>query len=177
MQTKPKANSVLTHEVSGDAILFKVKDAGELMLDCSKLSEGVKGKALIHGLIQRISDRAAMSRNTSTGLAASPLDKLASMRELVEFYETGTEEWALPRKAGAVGVSLETGFLITALCEVYPERTKEQVSEWVGKRSKEERWALSQSEKLKVIIERLRGEEVVKVDAESLLSELGDEGL
>lgn len=174
MQTKPKSNSKITHEVEGEVILFKVKEAGDIMLDMSKLSPEVKAKALIHGLIQRVSDRAAILRDPKHGTTASPLVKFEAMKELVDWYETGTVEWAMTRKGGAVGPSLETQFLITALGEVYPAKTQDELTEWVGKRSKEDRLALAQSEKLKVIIDRLRAEATVSVDSEALLSELGE---
>lgn len=172
METKKRLNSVLTHQVEGQVITFKVKDAGELMLDVSRLSSAVQSRAMLHGLVQRISDRAAIPRDTTTGLAVSPQEKFENMKVLVDWYETGTEEWSLPKRAGAVGPSMETQFLISALCEVYSTKSREELTAWVGKRSKEDRLALSQSEKLKVIIERLRGEMVGEVDAEGLLSEL-----
>lgn len=173
MTTKPKSNSVITTKVEGGVITFQVKDAGELLLDTSRVSESNRSRAMLHGFVQRVSDRAAISRNTETGLPATPSEKLAAMKELVEFYETGTEQWAMTRSGGG-GVQLDTQLLVKALGEIYPERTEEQLSAWVRKRSSAERVALLMSEKVKPIVERLREGLGKGVDSEGLLAELAE---
>lgn len=178
MNAKAKSNSVITTQVDGNVIIFKVKDTGEAMLDVTKISPQVSQRAMLHGLIQRVSDRAAISRNAETGLPASPVDKLSAMRGLCEFYETGTEQWAMERSGGVGGPSNDTLLLVKALRELYPSRTEEQLSEWLKKRSKADKAALMASESIKPIVERLRAEQGAGVDAEGLLNELSgmDEG-
>ena len=93
MQTKAKGNSVITHALDGDKITFTVLGAGAVVMDTTKLADAIMQRAAIHGLIQRISDAAALGRDPDTGRSASPMDKLSAMTELVAYYETGTEEW------------------------------------------------------------------------------------
>ncbi len=93
MQTKAKGNSVITHALEGDKITFTVLGAGAVTMDTEKLHDDIMQRAAIHGLIQRISDAAAIGRDPETGRSASPAEKLAAMTELVAYYETGTADW------------------------------------------------------------------------------------
>ncbi len=98
MQIKAKGNSVITHSVEDLAdgnltVAFNVLGAGSVVLDTSKLHDKIMQHAAVHGLIQRISDAAAIGRDQETGRSASPMDKLTAMTELVSYYETGTEDW------------------------------------------------------------------------------------
>ena len=85
MQRKPKSNSALTTSEEGGVITFRVLKAGPtnehgqptdavLTLDTAALSDEVRRAAMIHGLVQRIADRAALSRSTETGRSASPVE-------------------------------------------------------------------------------------------------------
>lgn len=174
MQTKAKSNSVVTHSLSeGGALVFTVKDAGTLVFDFRKASAQCREQAERHGWIQRISDAAALSRDTATGKPAAASEKLAAMRKLVEHYETGTAAWRMAQSAGGVG-ALDKGLLVRALREIYPERTEEQLQAWVEKRTAQERAALMASEKIKPLVERYRAEQGAGVDADGLLGELSE---
>lgn len=100
---KKRANAVVTVGQEGAVLVFKVHGAGETRLDLNALSVAVKDRAMLHGLIQRVSDRAAISRNPENGQAATPQDKLARMQALVDWYNTGTGEWSPTRPAGGSG--------------------------------------------------------------------------
>ena len=131
--TKIKSNSTVTTIVDGGQILFSVIGAGSVTLDTAKVSQVVKDLATMHGFKQRISDRAAISRNPETGLAASPQDKLEAMKELVEFYHLGGEDWSM-RKAG--GERQTGGLLVQCLIALYADKTPERVREYVKGLSK-----------------------------------------
>jgi hypothetical protein len=95
MQPKAKENSVITSDyddVKG-ALIFTVLGAGTIELTIDRLSQSVRDWAMIHGLVQRISDKAAKGKNPHTGLPATPADKFAAMKALADHYLTGTEEW------------------------------------------------------------------------------------
>lgn len=168
MQSKPKSNSVITHEVRGTEIVFAIKEAGTLVLNTDALSESVRSRAMIHGMIQRISDAAAISRDTETGLPATPADKLARMKKLVEHYESGSPEWSIRREASESG----GGLLFRALCKkfatVEPEKLREKIAGW----SKSEQNAVLNSAEIKPIADELRAESGKNVDAGKLLAEL-----
>jgi hypothetical protein len=173
MQTKPKSNSVITHKVEGEVITFAVKDVGELMFDTTKVSEAVGNRAKIHGLIQRVSDAAAMSRAAADGelipVAELNKRKFEAMRKLVEHYESGTEEWTL-RSAGGGGTG--EGILIQALALMYPEKTREALSAFVGKLKPVERTKLLNSDKVRPFAEQIRAELAKGIDAEEMLGAL-----
>lgn len=104
MQNKGKTNSVVTHAlVAGGVIEFTVKGAGSFRLDPNALSQAVRDRAMLHGLIQRVSDKAALGRDPVTGLPASPQDKLDRMRALAEFYMEGGDAWSPDREASGEG--------------------------------------------------------------------------
>lgn len=119
MQTKPKSNSVVTHELHTDIgqVIFKVVGAGEFTLDTTKISEAIRSRAMLHGLIQRISDAAAIGRDPATGkpVADAPQLKLANMRRLADHYMSGSEFWTVPREP-STGPGLDR-LILAAVCE------------------------------------------------------------
>lgn len=112
-----RANAVVTTTQEGNVLVFKVHGAGETRLDLAKLSAGVKDRAMLHGLVQRVSDRAAISRNPENGQAATPQDKLARMQALVDWYNTGTGEWSPTRTAGG-GKAKGVNPVVEAVAEI-----------------------------------------------------------
>lgn len=130
MNDKRKSNSVVTHSLEGNLLQFNVKGAGEFTLDMAKLHPDVLAKAAIHGLIQRISDRAAIDRDGDTGLPASAESKMARMRLLAEHYMSGSAEWStrIASEKDSGGITIEA------------------VSAWKGKSASEVRvWVESKS--------------------------------
>ena len=101
MTSKKRANSVVS-VATDDAgnITWTVEGAGAVMLHRSKLSAAFLGLATTHGLIQRGSDRAALSRDEKTGQPASPADRLARIRSWVEHAESGTDSWRMNSERG-----------------------------------------------------------------------------
>ena len=127
----------------------------------------------MHGLKQRVSDAAALSRNATTGKSATPEEKRVAMSELIEHYNSGTADWNRARRAGARATrDSDAVMLLAALARLYPERTEEQLKTWVEKRSKADRAALMLSEKIKPIIEELREAQGASADANDLLMDL-----
>lgn len=179
MQTKPKSNSTITHDVAGQTIIFRVHGAtqvaedgketkplvGELRLDMQRLHAAVTARAAIHGMIQRVSDAAAISRDEESGKPATPEEKLGAMRELVEHYMSGTAEW---RRTG----TSEGSYLLQALCVLKPDKTREQVAEWLKKLSRAQRSALSAQTAVAAEIQKIRAAAGTAVDGDELLAGL-----
>jgi hypothetical protein len=67
---------------------------------------------MIHGFTQRISDGAALSRDTTNGQSATPEAKHARMKALADHYMSGTVEWAV-RVAAPQG--FDAGFVVRAI--------------------------------------------------------------
>lgn len=95
MQTKPKRNSIITTkwDQENGRITWTVLGVGDLTLDMTKLHRGIITDSAYHGMTQRISDAAAIPRDTATGRSATPREKFDAMRALVGHYETGTDQW------------------------------------------------------------------------------------
>lgn len=146
-----KSNSVITHEVvagtlTGTALIhFHVKGADSIALDMTKLNADVVKRAAIHGMIQRISDAAAISRDPETGKSATPQEKYDAMAQLIAHYESGTSEWSRTRS----GDGAPKGVLFRALCIVYPKRQPEEIREWLKGKSKAEKATMRQSKKVR----------------------------
>lgn len=101
MQAKPKSNSVVTTAwdlatgiltitvlgMKDGIIAFNVRDAvGPVAYD--GLNDLGK-RGLMHGMNQRIPDRAAIGRDKTTGSSASPEEKFAAMKALADHYKNG----------------------------------------------------------------------------------------
>lgn len=106
MQSKPKSNSVITYEPLYDngvcvGIRFRVRGQDKpLDMDMRKLHPTIWDRAAMHGMTQRVSDAAAMSRNPETGASATPQEKYDAMARLVAHYESGTDQWSVVRERG-----------------------------------------------------------------------------
>lgn len=177
MQTKAKSNSVITTKLGPDnnSIIFTVKDVGEIELSLALMSDENRQRAMIHGMTQRISDAAAISRNPETGKPADAADKFAAMKSLVVFYESGTKEWTRKRVEGGAGYS--NGLLAECLKRLHPEKPAERIAAYLKGLKPSERAALLNSDKIRPIAEEIRAEaaEASKVDVDALLAGLDDE--
>jgi hypothetical protein len=171
--TKPKSNSVITTSVNEalTRIEFTVKDAGTLVLDLERLHRAILARATVHGMTQRISDAAAISRNPETGKPASAMDKLSAMRALVDHYQSGTEEWSRKRSEPA---AYTNGLLSEVLKRAYPNKDAERIAAYLKGLKPSERAALLVSPKLAPIAEQVRAEAAAssKVDTDALLAGL-----
>lgn len=156
MNTKAKANSVITHRVSAinsEVLVFEVLGVGELRFDTSQAHDIVRANAERHGWIQRISDAAAISRDPETGKPASAQDKFDAMSRLVAHYESGTAEWS--RKPVA-GEREKGGLLFKALCQMSPSKSPEEIRVWMGTKTKKELNKIRVSERVSAVIDAMR---------------------
>lgn len=170
MLTKAKSNSIITHEVAGALIKFRVLDIGELVLDLSKVHAENAARALSHGFIQRVADAAAISRDTKTGKSASPRDKFEAMEELVNHYNSGSAEWRLAR---AEGSGFGRSYLLLALCELYPNKTRDELDTWLKAKTAEQRRGLEMEESIKAKIDAMKAKGTEHINTQVLLGELG----
>ena len=132
---------------------------------------GTLGQASLFGWSRKISNEAAMSRDPTTGLPASDADKLEAMSAMIAHLESGSDQWSPNRVAGRAS-SADVGLLVTALMELQPTKTKDELTAWVKSKEPAARSALMLNAKVKPIIDRLRTALAADVDSESLLDEL-----
>ena len=153
-----------------------------MTLDLTRVSDAVKARALIHGLVQRVSDKAAIPCDTATGLPATPQQKLDAMRGLVDHFMSGTDEWS-PARAEGAGRKPKDGLdpiAIAAVCEVTgkDEAAIRAIIE-AGAAAKNVKpvaylGALAGSSKVAAVIERMRAEQAsgAGLDGDELLEGL-----
>lgn len=189
MQTKPKANSVVTHSMQDGKVVFNVLGAGSFAFDPDKASAENRARAMIHGFVQRISDGAARLRDTKTGASASPAEKLTMMQRIADHYMSGATEWRLTETAVKRGpdAGLVIMAMIRALAGVADVDAAEaiftrQVSlgKFPDRDSAIKAWAESRqvADAIKVILAE-RAAAAANLDADAMLAELGmgeDEG-
>lgn len=123
MQTKPKANSIITHALSDNRITFLFRGQPIGNLNVTALHPVIVQRAMQHGLVQRIGDGGAVERqDKATGHIRSDAEmddiKRARIVALIEHYNSGTAEWNLTRSAGGGGVD-NTGLTIEAIARTY----------------------------------------------------------
>lgn len=166
---KERSNSVITTEVNASigTLVFNVKGAGTLTLHMERVSEQNRSYAALHGFKQRISDAAAIERNSETGLAVSPAAKLAAMKALVEHYESGSPEWA----TRVARTASEGGLLLQSL--IHMGVSRETAVERIAKWSRSEQLAVLNSPKVKVHADAIRAEGGKVVEVSGLLEGLG----
>lgn len=181
--TGKRANWTVAHKIEGQLVRFSVKGAGELVLDVAKVHAANRARAELHGFVQRISDAAAMARDSRTGASATPQEKFEAMKRLVEHYASGSESWSPARSVEGVGrpksEDRNSRLLKMALSLFNPEKSAEVIEKFVKERNAAQVTALLLSEQLKVSVElareQLREEEMKAaegVNAEELLSGL-----
>ena len=173
-----KSNSTISITHEGDALTFAVRDAGTLTLNLSRVSAAVRAMATIHGFKQRIADAAAIPRDTATGKPASPADKFAAMRALVEHYESGSEEWSI-RKSGGGGQS--TGLLRRAMAAFLIDRhamseadARKRADAWMEANDREAKAAMlaSPPDYFRPFLDAERARATSGVDTEALFANL-----
>lgn len=173
MQTKLKSNSIITHTVDdeGSAITFHVRGAGDVTLRLDALHAAIMNRAAVHGLIQRISDAAALSRDSETGQPATPQDKLEAMARLVAHYMSGTDQWSRVAAGAPKG-----GLLFKALCRMYEgDKTPDEIREFIDGLSDKEQSGLRRDEEVSAMIRTIEAEQAKSapsVDTKSILGKL-----
>lgn len=109
MQSKPKANSIITsaYDEERNVLVFTVLGEGDVELDLNKVHEANMRRAAIHGWNQRIPDAAAIGTTDKDGVVIPKAErtriKFERMNELCRHYESGTEEWSRKGDGSATG--------------------------------------------------------------------------
>lgn len=155
-------------------LTLEFSNGRSLAVDASQLAPGIIGHAIMHGLKQKLVDAAAISRDSSTGKAATIETKYEAVKDVFDRLMSG--EWNKRREGGgATG-----GLLKRALIELYAGRkTAEQITEYLDGKSDKDKAALRKNPKVATIIERLRAEDAKDSGTDAgvdLLAELDEMG-
>ena len=145
---------------------------GKALTFHSERAVGTLKQAAMFGWSRKISNEAAMSRSVETGLPASNEEKLEAMAAMIAHLESGTVDWSPARSASTRVSGADIGLLVTALMELQPTKTKDELTAWVKSKEPAARSALMLNAKIKPIIDRLRAALASDIDADALLDEL-----
>ncbi len=184
MQTKPKANSIITSRFDTDrnTIIFTVKDQGDVELDLSKVHEDNMRQAAIHGWNQRIPDAAAIGRTDKDGRIIPEAErtriKFERMNELCRHYESGTDRWNRTAEgdgSGGRALTIEAIARVQGIAYAEAVRRVEALAEHKhGGDTKAALAVLRKAGAIQAAMAEIRAEREPKTDlnAEEMLSEL-----
>ena len=176
-----KKNSIITVDVTDNGLTFIVNGAGDFTLTFSSLTDDLRHKALIHGLVQKISDAAAIAK---ADLPADPVEaakvKFEAMKAVADRLAEG--DWS--KRAGD-GSGPVAGIIFRAFAEFVanaakakkrPAPSEAEIRAVYDVKDRAGQLALRNVPEIAAIIERMkseRGGAAAKVDASALLGELG----
>ena len=177
-----KKNSILSATVNDDAtsILFKVGGAGEIALDVAALSAEVRNRAMLHGLIQKVSDAAAIPKADLTDDAATDAaTKFNAMAAVAQRLIDGDWTKRSGDGSGPVAGVIYRAFHLWAVEQKtaanQPAPTPEQTRAVYDARDRAGQLALRTIPRIAEIIETLKASTPAssKIDTSALLGELG----
>lgn len=165
-----KSNQVVSFSESNGVLSFAVAGVdGTIRLCVDELPPEIIRQAAIHGLKQKISDRAAIGRDPETGLSATPREKFDAMRETAERLANGGP-W---NSIGGGEGTTKRGALFTALCELYPAKSPEEIREWLAGKSKADQAKLRKTDKVAAKLAEIAARSGDAALGEDMLDELG----
>jgi len=168
-----RKNAIVSVELTDNMLSFVVADTGTIDLDVSALADEVTRRAMLHGIIQKISDAAALGKD------ATPSDKYQAMKAVADRLIAGN--WNKP--AGESGAPVQ-GLIWMAYREVMQSLaakqkktvTDEKLRELYDAKSRADQLALRTNPDIAKVIERIKSERQTNstvVDTDALLAELG----
>jgi hypothetical protein len=167
-----RKNAVVSVEVTDTMINFVVADTGVVHMPFTKLPDDVVRAAMLHGLIQKISDAAALPKNED-GSPASPADKMAAMAAVADRLCEGS--WN--KRGEASGETAPSGLIrraFVAWC-VGEKKTEASANAYYNKLDRAGQLALRKIPGVADAMERIKAERgtPATVDADALLAEIG----
>jgi hypothetical protein len=113
-----RTNAVVTFTQHDDGTQTYTVGGQSRTFDPAKTALEIQTHAMYHGFKQRISDKAALSRDPKTGKSATPEQKRAAVWAIIDHYESGTDKWDMPREPGNGGGRSDASYIMQALAMV-----------------------------------------------------------
>ena len=111
---KEERQSIIQHVIMPSGVVaFTVAGAGTFTFDPAGCTDEVETQATLHGYVQKISDKAAIPRDSKTGASATSAQKFERMKALAD-HLAGGGAWNV-RVAGSL---LNRAALFEAIAEV-----------------------------------------------------------
>lgn len=175
-----KSNQQIEPKIAEDfsSVAFAIADGlPDIVLHMDKLHEAIIRRAACVGMAQvRIVDAAAIPMQDKDGNIIPKDKRLAlkrdKMQELVDWYETGTDQWS---RIGAAK-TFDGGLLFEALCRLYKDvRKPEEVRAFLDGLDDKQQAALREDDTVEPLIRAIKTERNAgkpKADTKSLLAGL-----
>jgi len=175
-----KKNSIIATAFANGVLTFTITGAGEIILPIAELSDDLRERAMLHGIVQKISDAAAMPKADLTGDAAKDaLTKFEAMKSVADRLRDG--DWS---KRNGDGSGPVAGVIFRAFVEFVTNAAKakkatvptdEAIRAVYDAKTRAEQLALRNVPAIATIIERIKSERgaAVSVNTDDLLGELG----
>jgi hypothetical protein len=164
-----KKNAIVSTVVEDGLITFHVEGQPVLPLSIAQLSDEVRNRALIHGLVQKVSDAAALGKD------ATPADKHAAMAAVV--YRLNSGDWN--KRGESDGSTAPAGIIRRAFVEfaVAAGKPETDANAYYEGLDRKAQLALRNIPEIADIINRIKSERganaSAKVDTNALLAEIG----
>ena len=158
-------------------LILEFRHGETLRLHPESLTPEIQRAALLHGLKQKLVDAAAISRDTTTGRAATIVTKYDAVKEIFDRI-TGaggeTPSWNKPRAGGAGG---QGGLLARAIAR-YKNVEVSAAKAYLDRLTDAQKQALRVDPRIATIINELRAESAkpAGIDTDALLGGLDDLG-
>lgn len=175
--------SLISTTIADDnsAFTLAVNGVGEISIPLANLSPEIAARGLIHGLVQKISDAAAIPKSETEGLEPQAVAemKFSAMQAVASRLLDG--DWSARREDGTGPVSgiilrAYTEFAMTMAAKKKVAMTPETIKTAYDAMSKSEQLALRNVPPIAKIIDRIkseRGAGKTVVDESALLAGLG----
>ena len=172
--------SIISHVVADGVLTFTVDGAGTFSVPMATLSDDIRDRALVHGLVQKISDAAAISKSELPADATEAANvKMSAMQSVAERIVDG--DWS---KRSGDGTGPVAGIIYRAFEEwalALAAKGKKTVTSAAIRavydaKDRAEQLALRNVPEISTIIERMkseRGTGATAVDTAALLADLG----
>lgn len=176
--------SLINASFENGTLVFTVGEAGSTEIEIGNLSDDIREKAMLHGLVQKVSDAAAMPKANLTGDAKKDAaTKLEAMRAVANRLTDENPEW---NKRSGDGSGPVQGLIFRAFEEWVeamakkakkPAPTADAIRARYDAMDRKEQLALRNVPEIAKIIERIKSERgaaaTSSVDTAGLLGELG----
>ena len=159
----------------GGNLTLTFRHGERLTVFVDQLDHQIQRMAMLHGLKQKLVDAAAISRDTTTGRAATIATKFEAVKEIFDRLTGENPSWNKPRVGGAGG---QGGLLARAIAR-YKSVTVEQAKTYLDRLTDAQKQALRVDPRIATIINELRAESTkpAGIDTDALLGGLdGDFG-
>lgn len=163
-----KIETAIATTINGNTLTMTFGNGETLTVNAASLNDTIRTAAMMHGLKQKLSDAAAISRNPDTGRSATIDDKFEAVRDVWKRITSADGTWNKNREAGEGGA---TGALLVRALVALTGKARGVIEEQVEAMSKEQKAALRANPKVAAKIAELKSANA-DIDSDSLLDSL-----